>query len=83
PTRPSSNRLQVSRPYPNNDNQQLRTRNLTGVLGDTALTIGAVWLVIGIVYLAFLTRGFRRPAPEMTFDDDAEGPAEDTATATC
>jgi amino acid transporter len=39
-------------------------------LSDDALRIGGVWLAIGIVYLAVLTKGFRRPAPEMTFDDD-------------
>ncbi|MGK3111211.1 hypothetical protein ACPCYV_46700 [Streptomyces mordarskii] len=37
---------------------------------DDALQIGGVWLAIGGVYLAVLTKGFRRPAPEMTFDDD-------------
>lgn len=48
-------------------------------LSDDALRIGGVWLAIGIVYLAFLTKGFRRPAPEMTFDDDT--PATDAVTA--
>ncbi|MFF7550139.1 hypothetical protein ACFZCU_41900 [Streptomyces canus] len=40
-------------------------------LGDVALQIGGVWPAIGVVYLAALTKGFRRPAPEMTFDDDS------------
>ena len=48
-------------------------------LGDVALQIGGVWLAIGVVYLAVLTKGFRRPAPEMTFDDDTE--ATDRVTA--
>lgn len=39
-------------------------------LGHVALQIGGVWLAIGVVYLAVLTKGFRQPAPEMTFDDD-------------
>jgi len=48
-------------------------------LGDAALQIGGVWLAIGVVYLAVLTKGFRRPAPEMTFDDDTA--ATDRVTA--
>lgn len=48
-------------------------------LDGVALQIGGVWLAIGVVYLAFLTKGFRRPAPEMTFDDDTE--AKDRVTA--
>jgi amino acid transporter len=48
-------------------------------LGDVALRIGGVWLAIGVVYLAVLTKGFRRPAPEMTFDDDIA--ATDRVTA--
>ena len=50
---------------------------LTGVLWvslhETALISGAVWLAIGIVYLAVLTRGFKRTV--RSFDDpdaDAE-----------
>ncbi|WP_406381422.1 APC family permease [Streptomyces sp. NBC_00117] len=48
-------------------------------LGHVALQIGGVWLAIGVVYLAVLTKGFRRPAPEMTFDDDTA--ATDAVTA--
>ena len=33
-------------------------------LGATALRLGVGWLVIGIVYLAVLTKGFRGPTPE-------------------
>lgn len=32
-----------------------------------AKTIGGVWLVLGVVYLAFLTRGFRRPPASLDF----------------
>ncbi|HEY3481213.1 APC family permease [Amycolatopsis sp. A1MSW2902] len=39
--------------------------NLDGI----ALVFGLVWLGIGIVVLAAITRGFRRPPPEMTFDE--------------
>jgi hypothetical protein len=27
------------------------------------------WLALGVCYLAYLTRGFRRPPPEVTFED--------------
>src|SRR5699024_1357610 len=32
-------------------------------LSPRTLLIGAIWLVVGIGYLAFVTRGFRRPTP--------------------
>lgn len=34
-------------------------------LGSTATKLGILWLAIGVVYLAVITRGFRRPAPEL------------------
>ena len=46
-------------------------------LDPLALTVGGIWAVVGVIYLAFLTRGFRRPAPEVAFDE-----AEDLATGT-
>jgi amino acid transporter len=39
-------------------------------LDAIAIRLGLIWLAIGICYLAFLTRGFRRPPPEMDFDED-------------
>jgi amino acid transporter len=39
--------------------------NLDGI----ALIFGLVWLAIGVVVLAAITRGFRRPPPEMTFEE--------------
>jgi len=39
--------------------------NLDGI----ALIFGLVWLALGIVVLAAITRGFRRPPPEMTFEE--------------
>ncbi|WP_284743179.1 APC family permease [Amycolatopsis sp. RTGN1] len=39
--------------------------NLDGI----ALVFGLVWLAIGVVALAAITRGFRRPPPEMTFEE--------------
>jgi amino acid transporter len=38
-------------------------------LDSIALTFGLIWLGIGVVYLAVLTRGFRTTPPEMTFED--------------
>jgi putrescine importer len=34
-------------------------------LGHVAQLLGACWLLIGVVYLAVLTKGFRRPPPEI------------------
>lgn len=47
-------------------------------LSGLALTVGLVWLGIGLVYLLILTRGFRRRPPEVTFSEGDEvvtGPA--------
>lgn len=35
-----------------------------------ALTIGPIWLALGIAYLAYLTRGFRREPPEFVPEGD-------------
>lgn len=42
-------------------------------LSSTALVIGISWLSIGACYLIWLSRGFRRPIPEVSLDD-AERP---------
>lgn len=34
-------------------------------LSSIAIRLGLSWLALGIVYLAVLTRGFRRPPPTM------------------
>ncbi|HEX4249102.1 MAG TPA: APC family permease [Pseudonocardia sp.] len=34
-------------------------------LGHVAQLLGACWLALGVIYLAVLTRGFRRPPPEI------------------
>ncbi|MEC3973854.1 APC family permease [Amycolatopsis sp. H20-H5] len=39
--------------------------NLDGI----ALIFGLSWLALGVLYLCVLTRLFRRPPPEMTFED--------------
>lgn len=40
-------------------------------LDKHALILGAVWALLGVVWLAYLTRGFRQPPPEMDFDEEA------------
>jgi putrescine importer len=52
-------------------------------LDRLAMTVGLVWAAIGAVYLVWLTRGFRRPAPEVAFDeaDDTRPQSESPLTA--
>jgi amino acid transporter len=45
-------------------------------LEPTAKILGLSWLGIGILYLVYLTRGFRRPPPEMAFSEDDPDVAE-------
>ncbi|KOV91488.1 APC family permease [Streptomyces sp. NRRL B-3648] len=40
-------------------------------LDGRALTLGLIWLSLGVVYLAYLTRMFRVPPPEMSFTETA------------
>ena len=40
-------------------------------LPGNALLIGVIWMLIGLVYLAFLTKGFRAAPPSLN-DDSAE-----------
>ena len=39
-------------------------------LDGKAKELGLIWLALGIVYLAYLTRLFRRPPPELEFAED-------------
>ena len=39
-------------------------------LDGTAVTLGLVWLALGVVYLGVLTRGFRQAPPEVAFTDE-------------
>ena len=48
-------------------------------LDSKARTLGLIWLALGICYLAYLTKGFRKAPPEMTFDDEAAPAAEPQA----
>jgi putrescine importer len=38
-------------------------------LDNRAIVLGAIWLVLGIVLLTWLTRGFRQPPPQMSLDE--------------
>lgn len=40
---------------------------LLTALGVHALVVGSIWLVLGVVYLAVLTGGFRRQPPEFAY----------------
>ncbi|GHJ35538.1 APC family permease [Streptomyces sp. TS71-3] len=39
-------------------------------LDTKAQTLGLIWLALGIAYLAYLTKGFRAPPPQMEFTED-------------
>lgn len=39
-------------------------------LGNGAKILGSIWLVIGIIYLAIKTKGFKELPPEMNFDEE-------------
>ncbi len=47
-------------------------------LSGLALIVGLVWIGIGVIYLAVLTRGFRRRPPEVDFSETEE-PVHDLA----
>jgi amino acid transporter len=38
-------------------------------LDGTAKLIGLTWLVLGVLWLAYLTRGFRQPPPQLSLDE--------------
>lgn len=42
-------------------------------LSPSSLAIGGIWLVLGVIFLAYRTRGFRQAPPQLVF---AEGDAE-------
>jgi len=43
-------------------------------LDRLAMTVGATWAGVGLLYLLWLTRGLRRPAPEVAFDEAEDLP---------
>lgn len=49
-------------------------------LSGTAFEIGLSWLVVGVLYLAFLTRGFRRPIPELDMAEQSCAEESDGTT---
>jgi putrescine importer len=51
-------------------------------LDDTAKIMGGIWLALGVVYLAVLTRGFRQPPPELSVVDSPPLAERATPTAT-
>jgi putrescine importer len=42
-------------------------------LDGRAKVIGLIWLVLGVVWLAWLTRGFREAPPQLSIDTNPEG----------
>ncbi|MFG2637695.1 APC family permease [Streptomyces sp. NPDC048362] len=48
-------------------------------LDGRALTLGLIWLGLGVAYLAYLTRMFRVPPPEMSFTETAPEDVQDAA----
>ncbi|HEY0888642.1 MAG TPA: APC family permease [Nocardioides sp.] len=51
------------------------TLYLLSQLHSTALLIGSAWLCLGVGYLVWLTRAFRRPTPELSLDADPDDAA--------
>ncbi len=49
-------------------------------LSGTTMLIGAGWILLGVIILALVTKGFRRPAPQMDFSE-REGILEAAETA--
>jgi putrescine importer len=43
-------------------------------LGGLAKILGVTWLVVGVIYLAVLTRGFRTQPPQLSLDDRRAAP---------
>ncbi|WP_445527375.1 APC family permease [Streptomyces cyslabdanicus] len=43
-------------------------------LDGKAITLGLIWLALGVLYLAYLTRLFRTPPPEIDFSEETKTP---------
>lgn len=50
-------------------------------LDSNALILGCSWVVLGILYLVYLTRGFRKAPPEIPDAEDGEADETDAAAA--
>lgn len=42
-------------------------------LSGMTLLVGLAWLVVGALWLVWVTRGFRRPLPEAGMDEQSAG----------
>ncbi|WP_192497196.1 APC family permease [Gulosibacter chungangensis] len=43
-------------------------------LDQLAMTVGLLWAAVGVLYLLWITRMFRRPTPDLAFDEAEELP---------
>lgn len=48
----------------------LLTATMWFQLDIRSLTLGTIWIILGIIYLAYMTKGFRKPPPEIDFRAD-------------
>ena len=48
-------------------------------LSDLTFKIGLGWLAVGLLYLVYLTRGFRKPPPAMYTGEEADDTAPQAA----
>ena len=48
-------------------------------LAPFTLLIGLAWMAVGLAYLAWVTRGFRRPGPTLNMTENAEPAGEPAA----
>ena len=55
---------------------------LTSSLDWKALTLGGIWVIVGILYLTYLTSGFKVAPPEMDFREEQVLLAPDEASST-
>jgi amino acid transporter len=50
-------------------------------LSTIAIILGLSWLALGVIYLAVLTKGFRKAPPEMRFEPTEEGASREAVTS--
>lgn len=51
-------------------------------LDQLAMTVGLIWAAVGVLYLMWITRFFRRPTPDLAFDEADELPTGVVRTET-
>jgi amino acid transporter len=59
----------------------LITAYLLTKLDSNAIVLGLSWLAVGIVVLAFVTKGFRTLPPELTYEDEDPSTSDPVAVA--